>query len=353
MTSKYTGETLHYMGAHTDNSFLTTLPNYKNYVLYDAQPNSNYFNIPKDEFINKLIKKFGPIKKMRDENTIEFHKVVSQRTISIVYHINFDCEKEFDISDGDLFISGYCPDWIEDYDFLGRKVYVSCSTVFDKFTNSPRITIEGKSHPNECSCNHPDITVNREDSEFETFIPTSDTLHYIASWYRDNYFLQIFPTYKTYHLYNHKKDFEYHNFTKDKFVEQLIKFYGPITETIDEDTLRFGKIIYHINFEHTKEHDISDGDILIGNFLPYYDGIYKFEKINRNIYANCSMNLDFYPKNSIVVKCLGHLYQYCSCYTFESEDNSEDDSDLQNEEDYSDEEDETIQMINPICENKP
>lgn len=325
MTSKYTGEILHYMGAHTDNSFLTSLPNYKNYVLYDAQPNSNYFNIPKDEFINKLIKKFGPIKKMRDENTIEFEKVV--------YHINFDCEKEFDISNGDLFVSGYYPNWIENYDFFGRKVYVSCSTVFDKFTNSPPIFIETDYHPNECGCNHPSIIVNREDSEFKTFIPTSDTLHYLSSWYRDNYFLQIFPTYKTYHLYNHKEDFEYHKFTKDKFIEQLIKFYGPITEIIDGDTLRFGKIIYHINFEHTKNHDISDGDILIGNFLPYYDGIYNFEKINRNIYVDCGMNLDFYPKNSILVKCLKHLYKYCSCYTF--------DCYSETEEDYSDEEDES------------
>ena len=111
---------LYYLGAYTDNSFLDTLYDYDKYFLYDNQPNSYYYKHSRDEYIKLLINSYGLPTKIISKDVIEFGK--------ITYYMNYDCEKKFDIK-GDLYISGYYPEWFQNpYNFYS-KVYVGCSTI--------------------------------------------------------------------------------------------------------------------------------------------------------------------------------------------------------------------------------
>jgi len=107
-------KTLYYLGAGLDTNFLFLLPKYDKYELFDIRND--------EDFKNKVKQTYG-----KYEN--------------INYHTGFDTKDIMDL-DGDVYISGYYPDWFDMYNFKGF-VFFHCGSVHDKPINAKVIDIGG------------------------------------------------------------------------------------------------------------------------------------------------------------------------------------------------------------------
>ena len=102
-------KTLHYLGADSDISFLAYLPLYQSYRLYDLQQD--------DEF--------------RDIVNTVFASLINSDEIDFKYAIGHDCSKPMEL-DGDVYVCGYAPDWLDTYAFTGR-VFLSANSYGGEF----------------------------------------------------------------------------------------------------------------------------------------------------------------------------------------------------------------------------
>lgn len=106
-------ETLYYLGAGLDDKFLHLLPKYKKYELFDIKDDN--------DFKDKIKEKFGKYK-------------------NINYHIGYDTDKNVIELNGDVYISGYYPDWFRSYEFKGY-VFFHRKTVLSTPINTKEIIV--------------------------------------------------------------------------------------------------------------------------------------------------------------------------------------------------------------------
>lgn len=122
-----------YLGPGWDNKFLQFMPDYDNYILYDALPKIPHY-IPGQPgyrhtrnpyvFKKRLVKAFGPI--------IPHHH--SRKTWyfdnNVEYHYSCDVELLNRLPPGDILLRGYHPD--DNHKLLeSRRIFVSCDTYYD------------------------------------------------------------------------------------------------------------------------------------------------------------------------------------------------------------------------------
>jgi hypothetical protein len=121
--------TLIYTGAGDDNDFLSYMPTYDKYMVYDALPYYKYYKKNEAGFKdtksrNRLRRVFGTYENL-DDGTLFF------KDHNLIYHYSIDSET-IHIPKGDILIKGYAPRskrWIDAMSEEGRKVFVACDTI--------------------------------------------------------------------------------------------------------------------------------------------------------------------------------------------------------------------------------
>ena len=123
--------TLIYIGASFDDSFLQIKSKYTKYILYDILPTLSYYKSDeygyervKNEklFMRTLKSKFGHYVRKKDRLYFPKH--------NLIYHIHKDCDTLKQIPKGDILIKNFVPKHYKEL-LRNRNVYVNCDTTHE------------------------------------------------------------------------------------------------------------------------------------------------------------------------------------------------------------------------------